>query len=207
MCVSIPSASFLQNIFLFDRYLARCTQKSRRYSCKAVGRTEEPDWRSAELRTRLKYYKEWSSFVVIKYTEKHLYPTFLWLRRNADLWAHHTLCAHVCVCVSERPLWTSWPSFIKLGMNVMPFVGFEVFTAVVMKSIIFWDVTPCSLLSCNRRFGRIYRLHLQGRRNNFSKNQQVSRWQAIWPVGIKQERTDAGIFRCSRSLWMRNISD
>jgi hypothetical protein len=42
-----------------------------------------------------------------------------------------------------------------------------------MKSIIFWDVTPCSLLSCNRRFGETYRLRLQGRRNNFSKNQQV----------------------------------
>jgi hypothetical protein len=37
-----------------------------------------------------------------------------------------------------------------------------------MKSIIFWDVTPCSLLSCNRRFGGIYRLHLQGRINKFS---------------------------------------
>jgi hypothetical protein len=60
------------------------------------------------------------------------------------------------------------PSFIKI-------VGFEVFTAVVMKSIIFWDMTPCSLLSCNGRFGGTYRLHLQGRRNNFSKNQQVSR--------------------------------
>jgi hypothetical protein len=29
------------------------------------------------------------------------------------------------------------------------YVGFEVFTAVVMKSIIFWDVTLCSPLSCN----------------------------------------------------------
>jgi hypothetical protein len=46
-----------------------------------------------------------------------------------------------------------------------------------MKSIIFWDMTLCSLLSCNRRFGWTYRLHLHGR-NNFSKNQQVSRWQA-----------------------------
>jgi hypothetical protein len=27
----------------------------------------------------------------------------------------------------------------------MILVGFEVFSAVVMKSIIFWDVTPCSL--------------------------------------------------------------
>jgi hypothetical protein len=38
-----------------------------------------------------------------------------------------------------------------------------------MKSIIFWDMTPCSALSFNRRFGRTYRLHLQGRRNRFGK--------------------------------------
>jgi hypothetical protein len=36
-----------------------------------------------------------------------------------------------------------------------------------------YSVTPCSLLSCNRRFGGTYRLHLQGRRNNFSKNQDL----------------------------------
>jgi hypothetical protein len=39
-------------------------------------------------------------------------------------------------------------------------VGFEVFTAVVMKSIIFWDTMPCIPLSFNRRFGGTYRLHL-----------------------------------------------
>jgi hypothetical protein len=32
------------------------------------------------------------------------------------------------------------------------------------SSIIFWDMTSCSLLSFNRRFGGTYRLHLQGRR-------------------------------------------
>jgi hypothetical protein len=37
------------------------------------------------------------------------------------------------------------------------YVEFEVFTAVVMKSIIFWDMTPCSLLSGTRRFGGTYR--------------------------------------------------
>jgi hypothetical protein len=42
-----------------------------------------------------------------------------------------------------------------------------------VKSIIFCDVTPCSLLSCNRRFGGTYRLHLEGWRNNFSKNQRA----------------------------------
>jgi hypothetical protein len=36
-------------------------------------------------------------------------------------------------------------------------------------SINFWDITPCSPLSVNRRFGRTYRLHLKGRRNKFSK--------------------------------------
>jgi hypothetical protein len=32
------------------------------------------------------------------------------------------------------------------------FVGFEVLTAVVMKSPIFWDITLCSPLKVNRRF-------------------------------------------------------
>jgi hypothetical protein len=49
-------------------------------------------------------------------------------------------------------------------LNKYRYVGFEVFTAVVMKSSIFWDVTRYSLLKCNRRFGGTYRLHLQGRR-------------------------------------------
>jgi hypothetical protein len=38
-----------------------------------------------------------------------------------------------------------------------------------MKSIIFWNMTPCSPLSVNRRFGGTCRLNLQGRRNKFSK--------------------------------------
>jgi hypothetical protein len=42
-------------------------------------------------------------------------------------------------------------------------LGYEVLTAVVMKSTIFWEVTWCSLLEIIRRFGGTYRLHLQGR--------------------------------------------
>jgi hypothetical protein len=57
-------------------------------------------------------------------------------------------------------------------------VGFEVFRAVVMKSIFFWDMTPCSLLSFNRRFGGTYHLHLQGRRNRFSKHEGCkTKWE------------------------------
>jgi hypothetical protein len=39
---------------------------------------------------------------------------------------------------------------------------FEVFTAMTMKNIVFWDVAPC-VSGLNRSFGGPYRLHLQGR--------------------------------------------
>jgi hypothetical protein len=43
-------------------------------------------------------------------------------------------------------------------------VRFEVFTAVTMKNVVFWDVTPCG--SCkNRRFGGTWRLLHQGDKN------------------------------------------
>jgi hypothetical protein len=42
-------------------------------------------------------------------------------------------------------------------------------TSLLLKSINFWDITPCSPLSVNRRFGGTFRLHIQGRRNKFSK--------------------------------------
>jgi hypothetical protein len=32
-------------------------------------------------------------------------------------------------------------------------VEFEVLTAIIMKSSIFWDITPCIQLRNNRRFG------------------------------------------------------
>jgi hypothetical protein len=49
------------------------------------------------------------------------------------------------------------PSELRFGI-----ARFEVLTAVVMKGTIFWDITPCSPLSVNRRFGETYRFHLQG---------------------------------------------
>jgi hypothetical protein len=45
-------------------------------------------------------------------------------------------------------------------------VGFEVLTAVVMKSSVFWDITSCSQLKGNRLFGGTCLFHLQGRRIN-----------------------------------------
>jgi hypothetical protein len=39
-------------------------------------------------------------------------------------------------------------------------LGFQVLRAVVMKSSIFWDITPCSPLKDNLRFGGTCRLQL-----------------------------------------------
>jgi hypothetical protein len=50
----------------------------------------------------------------------------------------------------------------KINGNIK-YVRFEIFTAVTMKNAVFWDVALCR--SCvNRRFGGMYRLHLQGRK-------------------------------------------
>jgi hypothetical protein len=40
----------------------------------------------------------------------------------------------------------------------------------------FWDITPCSALSVNRRFGGTCRLHLEGRKDKLSKK---SAWKQM----------------------------
>jgi hypothetical protein len=45
-----------------------------------------------------------------------------------------------------------------------------------MMNAVFWDVAPCS--SCvNRRFGRTYRLHLQGRKIRERGTSEIKRLQ------------------------------
>jgi hypothetical protein len=53
---------------------------------------------------------------------------------------------------------------IDYGKNIS-LVRFEVLTAVVMKSAMFWDMTPCSPLKVNQRFGETNRLQRQGGRS------------------------------------------
>jgi hypothetical protein len=55
---------------------------------------------------------------------------------------------------------------------------FELLTAVVIKSSIFWKTTLCSSLKVNRRFGGTCHLHIQGRKISQARNQRESRWQA-----------------------------
>jgi hypothetical protein len=64
------------------------------------------------------------------------------------------------------PKKTTVPSIVALLSNGCK-QAFPLLTVDLQRarhSIIFWDMTPCSLLSCNRHFGGTCRLHLQGRR-------------------------------------------
>jgi hypothetical protein len=64
-------------------------------------------------------------------------------------------------------LWHNLPNSLYTNRTIrccVVCVGFEVLTAVVMKSSNFWDITPCSPLKVNRRFGGTCLLHVQGQR-------------------------------------------
>jgi hypothetical protein len=53
------------------------------------------------------------------------------------------------------------PLRIKKKKSV--YAGYEVLTAVLVKSSIFWIITPCNPLEINRCFGEIYCVRLQSR--------------------------------------------
>jgi hypothetical protein len=81
-----------------------------------------------------------------------------------------------------------------------------------MKSIIFWDVRPCSLLSCNRRFGGTYRLHLHGRRKISASKQVASLPWGVWSCFVrscssKKDRRFGRTFRLNlqKSMQSKNL--
>jgi hypothetical protein len=53
------------------------------------------------------------------------------------------------------------------------YVGFEVLTAVFIKSAVLWDIMPYSMLRINRHYGGTCCLHLQVLRINHTGNQNV----------------------------------
>jgi hypothetical protein len=52
-------------------------------------------------------------------------------------------------------------------------IEFEVLRAVVIKSSVFWDTTPCIPFKSNRSFGGTIRLHFQGQRISQSRSQRT----------------------------------
>jgi hypothetical protein len=85
------------------------------------------------------------------------------------------------------------------GLNVINhiYARFEVFTAVTMKNVVFWDVTPYRYC-VNRRFGVTYRLHLQGIKIR-KRWTSVSRW--LQPHGVTSQKMVFFIYMLSILLF------
>jgi hypothetical protein len=62
-------------------------------------------------------------------------------------------------------LWSSYFHLVHniIFDNVLFFSPFLQYIGII-KSVIFWDITPCSPLRVNGRFGGTYHLYLQGRK-------------------------------------------
>jgi hypothetical protein len=65
----------------------------------------------------------------------------------------------------------------KLYVTVL---DFEFLAVVTMKSSMFWNVTPCSLVDVER-FGGICSLHLQGRRVSQTRSRALLGLFILWP--------------------------
>jgi hypothetical protein len=72
------------------------------------------------------------------------------------------------------------------------FGRFEVLTAAVMQTSIFWDITPRTPLKANTSFGGTRHLRLQGRRISQARYRRHNRWQA--------EKMGGGV------MFLRNVS-
>jgi hypothetical protein len=83
------------------------------------------------------------------------------------------------------------PSSIYLFNDFYYYVGFEVLTAVIMRISIFRDITPCSPLRVNRRFGGRLRRH------NFRSPHQVELVsflsQKFWDRHVSKELKFASV--------------
>jgi hypothetical protein len=62
---------------------------------------------------------------------------------------------------------------MRINLKVMfLYVRFEAVTAVTMKSVIFWDVTPYSLVEAYRHFRGKYCIHIQDKRLSTANKQK-----------------------------------
>jgi hypothetical protein len=84
-------------------------------------------------------------------------------------------------CILEVPA-----SNLDRNIDRTVLVGSEVLTPVVMKSSVFCNIMPCSPLKLNRHFGGTYRLHLQDRRIDRTRNQRDKRSRRWWYVSPKR---------------------
>jgi hypothetical protein len=113
-----------------------------------------------------------------------LNSVFNWIRQTArDEHKHATLFFFQSI-IEE------WPKIL--------YTGFDVLSAVVMKSIIFWDIMLCTPLRVNQYFGGIYQLYLQSRAllaTCFPAWLILQPWIWRWHVPPQCQLTFNGLYR------------
>jgi hypothetical protein len=87
-----------------------------------------------------------------------------------NTYKHILATQHVCNFIFLRKVATEMSTIPSL-VSFLFYVGFEILTAVIVKSSILWDRRPCSPLKIKRHFGGTYRLHLQVRTISQTRNQ------------------------------------
>jgi hypothetical protein len=90
-------------------------------------------------------------------------------------------------CPSQNTADVKWNGIMDTCLA--KFKEFEVLTAVVRMSPIFWDIIPCSPLKANQRFRGKCRLHLQGQRIIF-----------LW--NVKRDKQILHFKLLSKPLWL-----
>jgi hypothetical protein len=81
---------------------------------------------------------------------------------------------------------------VNVCLHVMSFSRHSSFlnaSSISMTSSMLWDITPCSSLKVNRRFGRTFRLHFQSRRISQARNQRHEVTKGINEMKVKDEDT------------------
>jgi hypothetical protein len=94
---------------------------------------------------------------------------------------------------------------LLINLQSHRFVSFEVFTAVTMKSGVFWDVTPCGSVN-NRRFGGTWRLLHQGDKNRLLVTAIAVPSSPILVTLVKEARSSSETSVLTRATW-RNIPE
>jgi hypothetical protein len=151
---------------------------------------------------RVRPMQNFRSQIVVDHS-RCLHCIVVWLLTTPS---HSSTFEHVCSIL----LLKSYGHFFLFFSLLHPFYEFkclsnkqyllelEVLTAVVMKSSIFWDITPRSPLKVNKRFRGTYRLHLQCRRVNRTCFHCRS-FYATFLLGLSLDREDRG------DLFLRNV--
>jgi hypothetical protein len=109
-------------------------------------------------------WKSWSG--PVSSFPLHLNYSCQWAVSNSDYKALSPILNavyHIHAQSPEATIRLCSLNMLRLSWTIQRIVGFEVLSAVAMKSNIFWDITSCSQLKVSWRFGGAYRLNLQDR--------------------------------------------